>query len=713
MTTKNTQGRARSPLRAATRRTQPTARKRLRALPCVAWISLLLFSPLHAQNWTWTGWGGGGFFWAVDFDPADANTLYLAGDVAGMYKTTDRALSWRMINTGLQNYDVYAVAVAPSDSKILYAMTVDGMARSNDAGETWKPLADSRAKKISARRGSTVRGIAIDPATPAIVYAGSGSGGLYKSVDAGETWDALAFTETIEPAVASVVLHNGAVFVCHRRQGLFKSNDNGATWTKPETPPNAAHIAFRRNRAYGAFGRDGVWASDDAGETWRKLPNVPANLDIREVAIGLDDPDTVHFIALENWNGFHGVTRDGGATWKITRNLERDALSNPTLPGSFSRDPIMSRVSSLAIAPGALFIAGNWNNLLSLDDGATWQQRDHGTDITCFTDVRFLGGAVYATAMDQGLYRSDNNGAVWKHLYPLRYREGDNGHQWRVFAWPIEDENADPNARGKHALLATSSPWRGAREYPNTILLSDDDGKTFTARTEGLPATTPKTNTMWNEGYARAFAVDPKNPGTFYLGIDGDADPDGGEPGGVFKSVDAGRSWSRLENQPGSLRMFYGLVVDPLDSNRIYWGACGENSGVWRTLDAGGTWEKTPLVDWVFNLETAPSGTLYAGSSSGLWQSRDLATTWRKIFDSAGRTVVGIAVDPEDENRVWISLRAWGTTAAGGVWRTVDGGETWQDITGDLQYVKPIVIRYNPATRELWAAGTGIFKIQQ
>ena len=50
---------------------------------------------------------------------------------------------------------------------------------------------------------------------------------------------------------------------------------------------------------------------------------------------------------------------------------------------------------------------------------------------------------------------------------------------------------------------------------------------------------------------------------------------------------------------------------------------------------------------------------------------------------------------------------------AGGVYKTTDGGASWQNITGDLPYVKPLVLRFNSTTNELWAAGVGLFKIKQ
>ncbi len=49
----------------------------------------------------------------------------------------------------------------------------------------------------------------------------------------------------------------------------------------------------------------------------------------------------------------------------------------------------------------------------------------------------------------------------------------------------------------------------------------------------------------------------------------------------------------------------------------------------------------------------------------------------------------------------------------GAIYKTIDGGTTWQEITGGIPYVKPLVLRFNPATSELWAGGVGLYKIKQ
>ena len=75
--------------------------------------------------------------------------------------------------------------------------------------------------------------------------------------------------------------------------------------------------------------------------------------------------------------------------------------------------------------------------------------------------------------------------------------------------------------------------------------------------------------------------------------------------------------------------------------------------------------------------------------------------------------MVGIAIDPRDENRIWCSTVTWGDGNQGGIFHTTDGGKTWREITGDIPYRKPFLLRYNPQTGDLWAAGVGVFKTKQ
>ena len=521
-------------------------------------------------------------------------------------------------------------------------------------------------------------------------------------------------------AVAVAETDPRLVLACSSEYGLLRSEDAGATWAKMETPGIPSAVAFfapDANVVYGAFGKEGARKSTDRGATWSAAgAGIPAGCVIREVVVDRVDADRAFCIGSNGWNGTFFHTEDGGKTWTSVRRVARDLAGGPTLPeetggGALPRGVAqMSRLSSIALCPArpsVLFIAGNWSNCLSTDGGRTWEERVRSADITCAQDIRFRGGKTYVAAMDEGLMMSPDGGQTWRQVWPLKYTEGTSGHQWRILV----------RAQGEtERIVATVSPWAGKEEYPNGVLLSDDGGKSFTQSAAGLPSYVPRANTLWGQSYARALAADPNHPDVLYLGMDGDPEPAKGRTGGgIFRSEDGGRTWQPLAGQPACRRVFFGLEVDPTDSRRLFWGACGSGGGVHCSEDAGQTWQHVfRQENWVFNLAVAPSGAVLAGGQN-LHRSADHGRTWKQIsrFPAGGAVIVGIAFDPKDENRIWISRVTWGEGASGGVYRTTDGGATWQEITGDLPYRKPLVLRYNPDTAELWAGGVGLYKIRQ
>ncbi|MCK6489255.1 MAG: hypothetical protein L6R48_13170, partial [Planctomycetes bacterium] len=231
----------------------------------------------------------------------------------------------------------------------------------------------------------------------------------------------------------------------------------------------------------------------------------------------------------------------------------------------------------------------------------------------------------------------------------------------------------------------------------------------------GLPDYVPNVNCMWGRSHARSLAQHPTDPNILYLGMDGDPEPAKKLPGGgIFRSADGGKSWTRCPTQPGGLRLYYGLVVDPTNPKRIWFSSCGNGGGAWRSDDEGATWTHAfKNESWTFNLEVAKDGTVLVGGKD-LWRSTDQGASWKKLTSFKGDpTIVGIAIDPADAKRFWISRLSWSSNSDGGIYRTTDGGASWQEITGDIPFRKPQILRYNAETRTLWAAGVGIFTLQQ
>jgi photosystem II stability/assembly factor-like uncharacterized protein len=669
----------------------------------------------EAAHWEQCGWGGGGFYWSCAFHPAKQSVIYLGGDVGGVYKTEDGGRQWRFANDGLTNYAVYALAVDPSSPDTVYAGTEGGICKSTDAAAHWKLLEATapNALNITSQRDKSVRNIAVAPTDSRIVYAGTVDGRILRSADGGGAWSVVYKSDAAGSVGGLAVCASNPrlVLAASTGEGVLRSADAGATWQAAGTAKDARSVAIAPDGrvAYAACGKDGVLRSSDGGASWAATGSgIDPKCVVVEVAVDPSDPSRVCCIGTDGWNGFFYYSEDGGATWTPSRTMRRDFDADPTLPddlgGRAGGTCALSRPANLALDPAhpeRLFIAGNWRPCISQDGGRTWQESDRGADITVVTDIRFCEGRTYVTAMDEGLMVSPDGGASWRQLVPLKYDPAVSGHQWRV--------SVRPGRQGDH-IVSTCSPWDRSI---NLALVSDDGGRTFQVSGKGLPERRPTADTMWGQGYARALAADPSDPDVFYMGIDG-APQEGQPSGGVFRSADGGLTWQRTAGQPGSRRMFYGLVVDPTDTKRLFWGCCGTEGGLWRSDDAGSNWTRVFSNEtWLFNATVSPGGAVYAAGHD-LWRSIDHGATWTRLTSFGdSRDIVGLQVKPGDENTVWLTKISWNASATGSIYKTTDGGKSWADITGDLPYRQCKVLRYDPATGYLWAGGTGLFRLKQ
>ncbi len=493
--------------------------------------------------------------------------------------------------------------------------------------------------------------------------------------------------------------------------GIILSRDAGKTWRELDTPKRAGSVAVAPSDPkviYATFFQDGLYKSTDTGGTWKKQSQgLPADCSLHEVAVSPATPNDVYVIGSAGWNGRCFYSADGGQTWNDASQLKPDPVASPTLPQDYTGTTGVSAPKNIAINPNnpkELYIAANWRPCHSADGGKTWTERVRGADISCIYDLRFHKGKVYASAMDEGILVSADKGMNWRAVWPFKYDPEVSGHYWRL---ALSDNN------GVDRIVGTCSPWDSSK--PNRILISGDGGKTFSRTIEGLPAMNPHANTMWGTGYPRALAADPKDPQTLYLGIDGDPSPECPSGGGLFKSTDGGATWAQLAAQPGGRRMFFGLAVDPTDSRRLYWACCGTGGGLWRSDDAGASWQHVfKSEQWLFNVHVTADGTVYCPGKQ-LWRSTDHGQTWKQLtkFKDTHWEVIGLADDPVDKNRLWLSTSTWDGSSHGGVFESVDDGATWQEITEGLPYRKPLILRYNPETRELWAAGVCLYKCRR
>ena len=207
-------------------------------------------------------------------------------------------------------------------------------------------------------------------------------------------------------------------------------------------------------------------------------------------------------------------------------------------------------------------------------------------------------------------------------------------------------------------------------------------------------------------GSIGAIAVAPSQPETIYVGSgEGLQRPDLSVGDGIYKSIDGGKTWRHLGLRDA--QQIGAILVDPRDPNLVYVAALGhpygpnEERGVFRSSDGGATWQKVLYKDentGAIALAFDPSNSkiIYAdlwaarqgpwengswqGPGSGLYKTTDGGNNWRPLTNglptfAQGLGRIGIAVAPNDPKTVYASVDA---RQGGGIYRSEDGGETWQ-----------------------------------
>jgi photosystem II stability/assembly factor-like uncharacterized protein len=211
-----------------------------------------------------------------------------------------------------------------------------------------------------------------------------------------------------------------------------------------------------------------------------------------------------------------------------------------------------------------------------------------------------------------------------------------------------------------------------------------------------------------------ALAIAPSNPDIIYVGSgEGLQRPDLSVGDGMYKSTDAGRTWTHLGLRDG--QQINTILIDPNNPNRVFVAVLGHpygpnpERGVFRSTDGGATWtkilykdENTGAIDLVF--DPSDSKTIYAdlwaarqgpwengawnGPQSGVFKSTDGGETWSQLTKglpsiSEGLARVGLAVSPSDHNRLYAMVDA--NPSAAGLFRSDDEGASWRRVNNEAR----------------------------
>ncbi len=541
---------------------------------------------------------------------------------------------------GPEGGNVTSLAIDPANPRVLYAAAgAGGVFKSVDAGATWDPAFDGF-------RG-VVRIVAVDPGRPATVYAGTDLE-VFRSDDGGAHWTATPGPTPSHLPVNALLATPAAVYVNVVSNSpapvaigfLFKSTDRGASWSPLGTggffvtalaadPANPGVLY--------AGSHTGVFRSADGGSTWTAASGgLPAGADV--TALLAPAPGTLYAALTRGGKVFRST--DGGSHWqRMSRGITNSSLT------AFAAGP----------NPAVLYVAANTGTsepgslFRTADGGAHWQRADAGlpADLQALV-VNPRSLALFAGSRIAGVFRSGDGATTWKTA----------SHGLRAVA--TDAVVADPK---RPAILFAGTPDFG-------LIKTADGGASWQGTGVSLGARKP-------------LAIDPRQPATVYASS---------LQGKLLRSRNGGRSWQTISLPNDSpANGVSGLVLDPNDSSILY---AVRPREIDRSADGGDTWttEVTSTCVTLSYPAITPSSQVYAGAVSSCQSlagggvlMRDAAGEWRTVEVAVNLlypTPTALAADPRQPSTLYTGLSGLliePPASVSEVYRTIDG-VTWSPL---------------------------------
>ncbi len=480
--------------------------------------------------------------------------------------------------------------------------------------------------------------VVIDPHDDNTWYIGVGSGGVWKTANAGVTWTPL-FDEQAVYSIGCVTVDP------HNPQTI---------WVGTGENVGGRHASFG----------DGIYRSRDGGQTWQNL-GLQESQHISEIIVHPQDPQTV-FVAAQGplWTagGDRGFfkTNDGGLTWR--RTLGNDLWTGVTDIAIDPRDPnVIYAATWDRHRTVAAYMGGGPGSGIhrSNDGGETWQALTKGLPESNMGKIGIAVSPQRPDVVYAAIELDRRTGGCWRSV--------DGGQSWE------KQSDTVSGGTGPHYYQELyACPHQFDRIYLMDVRMqvSDDGGKTFRPVTE---------KHKHSDNHALAFRID--DPDYLLCGTDG----------GLYESFDRGANWRFMANLP--LTQFYKIALDDtLPFYKIY-GGTQDNStqgGPSRTDNAHGIQNSDwrVVLDWDGHQPATEPGNpniVYAERQEGFLSRIDISTG--EVVDIQPQPEVGeaferfnwdapILVSPHDPARIYFASQR--------VWRSDNRGDQWQAISSDL-----------------------------
>jgi photosystem II stability/assembly factor-like uncharacterized protein len=666
---------------------------------------------MNGLKWRLIGPFRGGRVVAVAGVPGDSTTFYFGAVNGGIWKTSDAGTVWTPIFDNQPVGSIGAIAVAPSDSKTIYAGTGEsdirsdlssgrGVYKSTDAGATWTHIGLEDTRQISR--------IVIDPLDANVVYVGAlghayganDQRGVYKSVDGGMHWSKV-LDQGAEIGISDLAISSGnpqilfaGAWNAHRPPwstyspidgpggGLYRSQDSGKTWSRlsnglPEGDWGriGVDVAPDGKRVYALIQakKAGLYRSDDGGDSWT-LENADSRLTGRawyfnSITIDPHDRDVIYIPNVALYR-----SEDGGKTISIVRGA----------PGGDDYHQIWIDPRN----PASMVLGTDQGTTVSLDRGKTWSTWYNQPTAQLYhviADNEFPY-VVYGAQQDSGsaavLSRTDHGQITPRDWFPAGGSE--SGY--------MAPDPKDPN------IIYLSGTYGSVDRYNRRTGFSQD------VTPWPVPAFGSEINQRkYRDPWTPVLIFSPADSTTLYLGTQY-----------VMKTIDGGLHWQTISpdltgstQQPGqktegpptiqnAKQRGYGVVFtiapSPLSRDTIW---AGSDTGlIHLTRDSGKTWKDvTPpgLAAWskisLIEASHFDPAVAYAAVDRSrlddqtpyLYRTRNFGATWQPISNgiAADSFVRAIREDTEKKGLLFAATEF-------GVYISFDDGDQWQSLQLNL-----------------------------
>lgn len=635
-----------------------------------------------------------------------AGTMSSGGGGPGVFRSSDGGLAWRPATVGLPaQVGVTNLVADPYVPGLIFAgMNVGwGVYRSRDWGETWTKVSRGMSPFIW-----DVYTLFAVPWVPGRFFATTAFEGPYVTDDWAETWK-LAPPKSGGGDHAWHPLRPGVLYTAGL--GIWKSEDNGESWRQTDTTaagpcdgfssiavdPRDPHVLYATAQAYSLCpGGHVIYRSTDGGERWRPFARFPGIRDIHSVEVDRLTPSTL-YAAASRGGRIRGMLRssDGGVTWHLFNRgfpaMQRDS-------GGLLQEVHVRQMAMTTSPPEAVYMASNFGLYRHVEGERGWTGLSQGINATSVEELLMEPGdpPVFIAATEDTTAPDD------QHLSITR----DLGNTWSE----ITPKGVEDVARLDILTQIPGRPggfyyaWRPTRGYGPTIGLyrTEDYGRTWTSLI----------NDRWpeprHEYEQTAIAVDPINPSTVYMGVQGVLDDYLVEYEGLYRSTDAGVTWSKLWKPPGR-EVPWSIAIE--SSGRAMY--VGTHRRIYRSTDGGLTWKEAVhgLGRYGYRaiaIHPAHPNVIYAATNAaGVLKSTDAGRTWKKMpWDGIGSTfIVSLALDPRDPDVVYAGakragLRLW--DGKSGHWKWVDPNQR------EIRSTNVSSILIDPRAPDTIAIATGV-----